>query len=169
MAFYEVERDASHFKQYFASVQDNIEAFKNRCFPLVSPIDLIRCQLDEVWLAGAGIARLHGQKMFVSLSRVVKPNINFLAHHDILSKDAPDSFEAHSLLAQLACNVYLAVPDDGGNLHIWKKELSPEEFDQLRGNAYGIDPKPLGKPDVVVNVSSGDLVFFNAKNACRHS
>lgn len=91
MAFYEVERDASHFKQYFASAQGNIKAFKNRCFPLVSPIDLIRCQLDEVWLAGAGIARLHGQKMFVSLSRVVKPNINFLAHHDILSKDALDN------------------------------------------------------------------------------
>lgn len=163
MAFYEVEGDTSRFKQYFASAQDSIEAFRNRCFPLISPIDLIRCRLDETWLAGAGIARLYGQKMFVGLSRVVEPNVNFLAHHDILSKDAPDSFEAHSLLAQLACNIYLDVPDDGGNLHIWEKELSPEEFDQQRGNSYGIDPELLGEPDVIVDVNSGDLVFFNAK------
>ncbi|KGQ51102.1 hypothetical protein JL04_02360 [Gallibacterium anatis] len=163
MAFYEVEGDPERFNEYFDTAQKSIEEFRNRCFPLISPIDLVRCYLDETWLAGANIARLYGKKMFIGLSRVVEPNITFLAHHDILSKDAPDSFEAHSLLAQIACNIYLDVPNDGGDLHIWEKEMSPEEFDRKRGESYGIDPSLLGEPDVVVNVNSGDLVFFNSQ------
>lgn len=69
----------------------------------------------------------------------------------------------HSLQAQLACNVYVDVPDNGGNLQIWEQDVTADEFDKLRGKSYGIEPEKLGAPTIEVNLESGDLVFFNSR------
>ncbi len=86
--------------------------------PYVSPIDLLRCVLDEVLPAGAQLETLYGRKMYVGLSRVVKPGVTFLAHHDIFAREVPDNFQAHSLQAQRAANIYLSMPNEGGALQI---------------------------------------------------
>lgn len=74
----------------------------------------------------------------------MKPGVCFLAHHDIFAKDAPDSFQAKSLEAQFACNVYLNMPTEGGALQMWDDDISPDQFDEMRGDSYGIDPALLG-------------------------
>ncbi len=162
MAFYEAENKPELVDEYFRNAQTNIKELRQRCAPYSSPIDTLRCQLDEAWPAGAHLETMLGKKMYVGLSRVVNPGVHFLAHHDIFAKDAPDSFKARSLKSQFACNVYLNMPTQGGTLQIWKNELSPEEFDTLRQNSYGIDPTLLGKPDLDVTPEPGDLVLFDS-------
>lgn len=163
MAFYEAENQPPRMADYFESVFENIDELRKRCAPYVSPIDLFRCVLDEVWPAGAHIETLYGRKMYVGLSRVVKPGVTFLAHHDIFAKDAPDSFHAHSLQAQMAANVYLSMPSEGGALQIWDSELSPAAFDEIRGDSYGIDPALLGEATLEVRPNPGDLILFNSR------
>jgi len=167
MAFYEAENQASRVADYFESVSDNIDELRKRCAPYASPIDLLRCVLDEVWPAGAKLETLYGRKMYVGLSRVVNPGVTFLAHHDIFAKDAPDSFWAHSLLAQMAANVYLSMPREGGSLQIWDRQLSPKVFDELRGNSYGIVPSMLGEAKLEIRPEVGDLILFNSR--CMHA
>lgn len=99
----------------------------------------------------------------MSLSRIVEPEVTFLAHHDIFAKDAPDSFSAHSPQAQFACNIYLSMPTDGGGLQIWEREITPIEFDAMRQDSYGIDPKCLGRPQLHVRPEPGDLILFNSR------
>lgn len=164
MAFYEAENQAPLMASYFESVFENIDELRRRCAPYVSPIDLLRCVLDEAWPAGAQLETLYGRKMYVGLSRVIKPGVTFLAHHDIFAKDAPDSFQARSLQAQMAANVYLSMPDTGGALHVWSKALSPEKFDEMRGDSYGIDPAVLGDPALEVRPNVGDLLLFNSRH-----
>jgi len=101
--------------------------------------------------------------MFVGLSRVVEPDVYFLAHHDHFKKDAPDAFHAHTLEAQFACNVYVDMPQEGGELQIWSNEIDPYKFDSLRGESYGIDPAILGEPDLVLRPSPGDIIIFNSR------
>ncbi|GGM17004.1 2OG-Fe(II) oxygenase [Pseudomonas asuensis] len=163
MAFYEAENQPPRLADYFESVYENIEELRRRCQPYLSPIDLLRCTLDEVWPAGARLQSLYGRKMYVGLSRVVKPGVRFLAHHDIFIKDAPQSTEAMSLQAQMACNVYLNMPSEGGALQMWRTELTPDQFDALRGASYGIDPALLGPPDVEIRPDPGDLILFNSR------
>ncbi|MBS9430458.1 hypothetical protein CE143_06175 [Photorhabdus luminescens] len=167
MAFYEAENEPPRVADYFESVFKNINDLRQRCSPYLSPMDLMRCTLDEIWSAGAQLETLYGKKMYVGLSRVIKPGVTFLAHHDIFAKDAPDSFRAKSLQAQFAANVYLAMPSEGGALQIWKDKLSPEEFDSMRGDSYGIEPSLLGKPELEIQPDVGDLLIFNSQ--CMHA
>lgn len=167
LAFYETENDPVRIHEYFDDAPKNIRELRGRCTPYLSPVDLLRCTLDEVWPAGAKLETLYGRKMYVGLSRVVEPGVPMLAHHDIFAKDAPDSFEARSLRAQLAANVYLSMPSEGGALQIWDTEISAEEFDIMRGGSYGIDPALLGKPAVEVKPEAGDLLLFNSN--CMHA
>ncbi|OCQ53256.1 hypothetical protein Ppb6_01657 [Photorhabdus australis subsp. thailandensis] len=162
MAFYEAENEPGKMQLYFDSAKDNIDDLRERCSPYISPIDILRCTLDEVWPAGANLENLYGKKMFVGLSRVIKPGVTFLAHHDIFAKDAPDNFRTWSLQTQIAANIYLALPEDGGELYIWNKAISPEAFDEMRRESYGIAPALLGNPDVVIRPSPGDLILFNS-------
>jgi hypothetical protein len=163
MAFYETENNPNLIDEYFSHALSNIDELRNRCLPFASPIDLLRCRLDEKWPAGACLERLYGRKMFVGLSRVVDPNIYFLTHHDIFEKDAVDSYHARSLVGQFAGNVYLNIPKQGGELQIWERELEPQEFDKLRGDSYGISPDILGKPTIEIKPVTGDMVLFNSR------
>ncbi|MDR1967403.1 MAG: 2OG-Fe(II) oxygenase [Burkholderiaceae bacterium] len=163
MAFYEAENKPALLQTYFDQSKSNIDDLRNRCLPYASPIDIMRCAIDEIWPAGAMLESLYGKKMYIGLSRIVEPNVNFLAHHDIFQKDAPDSFSAKSLLAQFAANVYLTLPEKGGDIQIWKHEMSADEFDQMRGDSYGIDPKILGNPDFELRPERGDLILFNSR------
>ncbi|WFQ81120.1 2OG-Fe(II) oxygenase [Xenorhabdus sp. SF857] len=87
--------------------------------------------------------------------------------HDIFAKDAPDSFRAKSLKAQFAANAYLSMSSEGGALQIWKDGLSPEEFDAMRGDSYGIEPSWPGEPAREIQPVAGDLLIFNSR--CMHS
>lgn len=163
MAFYETERRPELLETYFKSALKNINDLRKRCAPYASPIDTLRCTLDEVWPAGANLESMYGRKMFIGLSRMVEPDVYFLAHHDIFAKDAPDSYKAHSLQSQFACNVYLDMPMNGGELQIWEKELTPQEFDDIRGKSYGVDPSLLGNPSLQIKPEPGDLIIFNSR------
>lgn len=43
MAFYETNHQPEKVAKYFSVAQENIDEFRSRCFPLISPIDLVRC------------------------------------------------------------------------------------------------------------------------------
>jgi hypothetical protein len=163
MAYYETEGRRDLIEAYFQTAGKNIEALRRACEPVGSPLDLLRCKLDEIWSAGAQLQTLDGKKMFIGLSRMVEPGTTFLAHHDIFQDDAPDAIEARSLVAQFAANVYIQMPKKGGELLMWHKNMSTTEFNQKRQGNYGIRIENLAEPDLVIKPSPGDLLIFDSR------
>lgn len=163
MSFYETGGRPDIIEQYFVSASDNIALLRSACAPYASPMDLLRCTFDELWPCGARLQTLGGRKMFVGLSRSMRPGAPMLAHHDIFARLAPDDREANDLLCQLAVNVYVDMPAEGGELLVWLDEISDAEFLERRGTNYGLPIESLGPPDLSIKPETGDLILFNGR------
>ena len=85
--------------------------------PAVTPIDKLRLELDEQFPHGATVARFQGRKMLTGIARITRAAYSQIVaeqpHFDAL----PEKYGV--LDAQLAANIYLAVPPKGGELEIW--------------------------------------------------
>lgn len=163
MSFYETGGQPDIVEHYFSAALENIALLRSACAPHASPMDMLRCVLDEAWPLGACLQTLSGRKMFVGLSRNMRPGAPLLVHHDIFARLAPDDPEANDLMMQLAANVYIDVPEDGGELLIWLDEISDADFLRLRGSSYGLPIEALGPPDIRIKPAVGDLIIFNGR------
>lgn len=163
MSYFETARNPEIVEHYFNTAIQNLNILRKACYPYPCPIDTFRCVMDEQWPAGCNLQSLYNKKMFVGLSRCMKPGIPLLAHHDMFGRHAPNTPENDSLISQFGVNVYVDVPENGGELALWLDEISDEEFLQRRGQQYGMSLEPLGKPDLTVKPENGDLILFNAR------
>lgn len=163
MSFFETGDKPEIVQHYFDTAVSNIEKLRTACAPYQCPMDIFRCVIDETWPNGAHLQTLSGQKMFAGLSRNMRPATPLLAHHDMFARLAPHALEANNLLAQLAVNVYIDIPEIGGELIMWRDEISDSEFLARRGSKYGMDLEPLGEPDITVKPEVGELILFNAR------
>lgn len=148
---------------YFNTALENIEKLRKACAPYQCPIDVFRCVMDEIWPEGANLQTVSGRKMFVGLSRNMRPSTPLLAHHDMFARLAPEEQAANDLVRQMAVNVYIDVPEVGGELLMWRNEISDAEFLERRGSKYGMEIEPLGKPDLIIKPQVGELIIFNAR------
>lgn len=163
MSYFETGRKPDLMRHYFEHAIENIDILRKACYPYPCPIDTLRCVLDEQWLAGCHLQTLYSQKMFVGLSRSMKPHTPLLPHHDMFGRHAPDAPESHSLISQFGMNVYVDVPAEGGELAMWMDEISDQEFLEKRGDNYAIPLELLKAPDFSIKPNNGDLILFNAR------
>lgn len=163
MSYFETGHKQDLIDLYFANAVANIETLRKACYPVPCPIDTLRCVLDEQWSTGCKLQTLYGRKMFVGLSRSMKPGNPLLPHHDMFGRHAPNTPEANSLISQFGINVYVDVPEVGGELAMWMAEISDQQFLQMRGENYAIPLELLDEPDFVVKPKNGDLIVFNAR------
>ncbi|MFJ7143147.1 2OG-Fe(II) oxygenase [Pseudomonas protegens] len=161
-AYIEIQDEQSR-AEYHALALPNIRKIRNLFRPLASPIDELRLLLDEVWPQGAHLLQVGGQKCFVGIARFQGSGVDLTPHTDKLERNAP---EGHSppLLTQLSTNIYLEIPEDGGELEIWGIEPDEEEYNRLKGErAYGIERHLLPPPDFVIKPEPGDLILLNPR------
>ncbi|MGP9819607.1 2OG-Fe(II)-dependent halogenase WelO5 family protein [Salinarimonas sp. NSM] len=163
MSYFETARDPEIVDFYFKNALANIDLLRRACSPYPCPMDTFRCLVDEIWNPGCTLQTLFGKKMFVGLSRSMKPGVPLKAHHDMFGRHAPDTPEADSLISQFGVNVYVDVPEIGGELAMWDVEISDEEFLEKRGGDYAIPLDQLGPHDYAVKPENGDLILFNAR------
>ncbi|WP_375414940.1 2OG-Fe(II) oxygenase [uncultured Bradyrhizobium sp.] len=163
MSYFETAKTKEIIDHYFATAIDNINRLRSACAPYPCPMDTFRCVIDEVWNGGCTLQTLYGKKMFVGLSRCMKPGIPLKAHHDMFARHAPDTPEANSLISQFGVNIYIDVPAKGGELGMWNHEISDAEFLEQRGDDYAIPLDQLGPCDYTTKPENGDLIFFNAR------
>lgn len=140
---------------YYKEAARGICQLREYCMSAVTPIDKLRLELDERFELGATVAAFQGRKMLAGIVRISKEKLSNLSaeqpHFDAL----PTKF-AH-LNEQFAANIYLNVPNCGGELELWDtppvEPLFQTPFDWRASLPTSIKIKP----------SQGDLIIFNCR------
>jgi hypothetical protein len=142
-------RDAN-LERYMLEALPAMRRVRQACAPALCPVDRLRLELDELWPDGAQVASFVGKKMFVGIGRVMRPENSRpseeVPHFDRLPP------EVHRFERQFGANVYLSVPDSGGELEIW---------DVLGQN--GLTRADLPPPAVTLRPALGDLVILDVR------
>ncbi|TVR07032.1 MAG: 2OG-Fe(II) oxygenase [Salinarimonadaceae bacterium] len=177
MGFVDVDGDPQALGRYQAQALAATRAVRALAQSRLTPIDHLRLILDEVWPAGAMIERIRGAPAFVGAYRVIEPGAAMLPHNDRLARmlaalpaGAPDVApegpetppDSCGMTGQLAVNIYLDMPEQGGEIELWLRHPTPEE-DARIGADDGLSRETLEPPKLVFRPAIGDLLIFNAR------
>lgn len=158
----DTEDDAEAADTYYREAERNISEIRSLFFPYLSPVDYVRLRLQELWPAGANIQRLHGRGCFVGAIRVFEPELShFLPHNDRIDFES-DAPEVKDITEQLVANIYLEVPDSGGDLQLWLREPSSDEHHVIR-DVEGIASSEVTPPAITIHPDAGDLTIFSSR------
>jgi hypothetical protein len=140
---------------YYDSALKGIREVRQGCHPFLSPIDQLRLELDEIYPSGTNIAAFEGRKMFVGIARLMKAARSAASqevpHFDALPRSICD------LSKQFAANVFLAVPEQDGELEVWDVQpLDPND-------TLPTDWRDRAEQALTVKPEVGDLIFFNSR------
>lgn len=167
-AFFESINSNEKREFYYKNAPRWNSELKDACFPIVSPINYLISELDNNWTPGAKTATFKEHKMFSGLARIFKEGSSAEPHQDIFLRDAPELYSDFPIKEQLAFNIYLSVPENGGEVEIWNWRATDAEFHDLRNQdpdlSYGMDRSKIRKPDVVYKPKKGDILLFNPRN-----
>jgi len=166
--YYDAVRTAKTEAEYWCTASQAISQIRAMFAPQLAPIDSIRLDLQDFGRQDVNPLRnALGQVAFAGLARVFD-SAGTLPHCDRLDWDAPRERFRGTPTSQVAANVYLEVPEVGGEIEIWDLVPSFEEHEGLSiANSYGLDRRKLGPPAWVVKPRTGDVVFFDAR--CVHA
>ncbi|MEM7555001.1 MAG: 2OG-Fe(II) oxygenase [Cyanobacteria bacterium P01_A01_bin.84] len=169
--FFETNGSVDMLENYYQKAPALIKSLRYACGPYLSPIDKLRLDLGDMWLAGCSIENVHNRTMLAGIGRVFEDNFELPPHQDILSRDVsdtvlPPSKPFEDLISQLSANIYLRTPETGGELEIWNAKPSTQERDNIRDREYQyegiIDRASLPKPTVVIQPEAGELILFDS-------
>jgi hypothetical protein len=127
---------------------------------LPSPTDMVRLRVDELWPAGASVARFRGRMMLPGLIRRWPRGGHANPHID--QRDVPLLSDL-GLVRRIGVNVYLQVPEPGhgGELDFWGVFDDEQDYVALKRPDYGLDRDRLGPPRCSILPAQGDLLMFD--------
>ncbi|MET7509820.1 2OG-Fe(II) oxygenase [Streptomyces albidoflavus] len=124
------------------------------------PLDTLVDELRRIWQGPVEPATVGGRELFVGMVRELTGGARM--HFDELMREFPGVFD-QELVAQFGFNCYVSVPEEGGELVVYRRRWKPSDEQQRIG--YGWSEKIAeAEPRVQVKPSVGDSVWFDSRN-----
>ena len=160
-AFFECQHDKNSLRRYKENTLIWLKEMRRSVHPYFSPIDKLRIELDELWPEGFSLAKVNERKLFAGIVREFKKGSYAEPHNDVLRWDLPEG-QSTAIDSQITANVYLLVPERGGELCLWPKWPSKEEYNAIRHpGSYDVKRKCIGKENIKITPQLGELILFN--------
>ncbi|MFG3498029.1 proline hydroxylase [Streptomyces sp. NPDC047928] len=133
----------------------------NRAGMRPDPVAISLGLLGAAWGAAVVPATIGGRAVFGGTLREI--NAGLLMHFDDINREFPQGLFDQDTVAQLAFNVYVAVPDAGGATTVWRHRWEPS--DEEHREAYGYRGAAVdGCQRVDLPPHVGDGLLFNPAN-----
>lgn len=128
------------------------------------PLDTAVRRIRNVWKGAVRPLTHGGRPMFAGMIREMTNGAGI--HFDELVREFPEGAD-DTPVVQLAFNCHLAMPAEGGELHVFRRHWQPED-EPLRGDNYWY-PEEIVADACCASVlaSVGDVVFFDPRNYHR--
>ena len=165
MTLFETENRPELLKRYLSDAIGTIKTFREIVSPYRLPLDDLRLELEELWPEGARIGKLEGNKMLPGIARMFEADASsgLPPHQDILSRDLPRWKKARNMKAQIAANIYLKTPPEGGELELWDYSPTQEEYHLLRNGHHDfLDRKKLPSSNALIKPEVGELILMRS-------
>ncbi|MGW2090154.1 L-gamma-glutamyl-L-propargylglycine hydroxylase BesE [Streptomyces sp. NPDC001880] len=140
---------------------DTARAAWHRAGMRPDPIAVSLARLGSAWGAAVTSATIGGRAVFGGTLREI--NAGALVHYDSITREFPLGLFDQEVVAQLAFNVWVAVPGSGGATTVWRRRWEPA--DEMHREAYGYRPETVdGFQQVSLRPALGDALLFNPVN-----
>ncbi|AFY53458.1 hypothetical protein Riv7116_0879 [Rivularia sp. PCC 7116] len=171
ITFFETNGNIEMLERYYQQAPACNKNIRYTCSPFLSPIDKLRLELGDMWLAGACIENVHNRTMLAGIGRVFEDNFELPPHQDILARDVLDApiyptYPFSNLVTQLSSNIYLRTPKFGGELEIWNVKPAATKQPEIHDKEYKyegiIDRSILPSATAVIKPQIGELILFDS-------
>ncbi|WP_335986958.1 2OG-Fe(II)-dependent halogenase WelO5 family protein [Glycomyces sp. MUSA5-2] len=93
-----------------------------------------------------------------------EPNNGFQVHFDDARREFPTNLVDENLIAQFAFNLYLSVPEEGGETVIWRHHWMPEDESHRLPNSYGYAETVVARAESLeIRPNVGDVLLLNPR------
>jgi hypothetical protein len=149
-------------EEYWAAVQSSADTWRSLNIS-PNPFETCRALLAGNGPGNAVVGRRNGRLMSPGIVREI--NFGLQVHFDDMTREYQGRLLDANLTAQFAFNLYLAVPDTGGELILWRHRWHPSDEELRITGGYGY------RRDVVKNEQSltlkphvGEAILFDPRN-----
>lgn len=122
------------------------------------PVAVALARLGAAWGAAVAPATIGGRPVFGGTVREI--NAGALVHYDDVNREFPGGVFDQRVVAQLAFNLWVAVPARGGRTSLWRHRWEPG--DEAHREAYGYTDRVVERVQhVTLAPGLGDALLFN--------
>lgn len=140
---------------------ESARAARHRSGLSPDPVAIAMHCLGTAWGSPVAPATISGHPVFGGTLREI--NAGTLIHYDDITCEFPTGLFDQDIVAQLAFNVWVAVPETGGATTVWRHRWEPA--DEQHRDSYGYQLESVeGCQHVRVVPQFGDGLLFNPAN-----
>lgn len=147
---------------YWPALEASRAAWRTLSLPF-DPWEMARHAVGADWPGKVGVGRHGGREMGAGVAREAPQG--FLVHYDDAVREFSAPLLDAPLVAQLAFNVYLTVPETGGETVIWRHRWRPADERHRSPGSYGFHPDCVRDDEsLMIRPAVGDGLLFDSRN-----
>jgi 2OG-Fe(II) oxygenase superfamily len=155
-------RDGRLAESYWPALDKSHAVWAQLGLPF-DPFELCRKAIGADWPGGIAVGTSGGRQMGGGVAR--EPNQGFQVHFDNALREFQGNLLDANLISQFAFNLYLSVPEVGGETMVWRHRWSPaDEAFRLPGS-YGFSEAVVGDAESFeLKPVVGEALLFDPRN-----
>lgn len=147
---------------YWEALENSQKSWRSLGLP-ADPFQICRDRLGADWPHPVAVGTRRGRTLGAGVAR--EPNQGFQVHFDDSSREFSGNLLDTTLVAQFAFNLYLSVPDDGGETVVWRHRWKPEDESFRLPHSYGYSEDVVGDVESFeIRPQLGEALLFDPRN-----
>lgn len=147
---------------YWKALDVAQKAFSDLGLPY-DPFQECRDRIGVDWPTAVKVGTRGGKQMGGGVAR--QPNQGFVVHFDDASREFSGNLLDANLVAQFAFNLYLSVPEAGGETVVWRHRWHPTDEALRLPYSYGYVADVVGQVEsFVLKPRVGEALLFDPRN-----